>query len=75
VSFADAVNLVITAQNESNIKEGVYTVLNAAGISNVDLTRWTIEKPETALRNYSVVYNETTIKIRVSALGTLLIVK
>jgi hypothetical protein len=75
VSFADAVNLVITAQNESNIKEGAYTVLNAAGISNVDLTRWTIEKPETALRNYSVVYDETTIKIRVSALGTLLIVK
>jgi hypothetical protein len=75
VEFASSFNLVITAEDESKIKEGTYTVIDAAGISNVDLTKWEIEKPESATKSYSVMYNDTSVKVKVSASGTLLIVK
>jgi hypothetical protein len=75
VEFASSFNLVITAEDESKIKEGTYTVLDAAGISNVDLAKWEIEKPESATKSYSVMYNDTSVKVKVSASGTLLIVK
>jgi hypothetical protein len=75
VSFADAVKVSITVQDSALINEGTYAVLEAGALTNVDLSKWTVEKPDDTRLHYSLLAGETTISVKVTKAGTLLLIR
>lgn len=75
VSFADAVTVTVDLAGFGKVEAGTYPLVTADAVADVDLAGWTLDVVGTSNRSFALVKNGTSICLKVSKPGVLLIVR